>query len=721
MQVHNAVLKNTELVQEDFQLHGDGSAFVTREDEMVVLSVAGDGLDLLPEKVRQLVDRGFHAIVVDLSDVEALEKDNLKLFLKSKQILENWDGWLGLVNVNEQVKGFFDDLEVSGDFKSFDSIDDAVAEQVRVQDEKLEAEKNANSSDLSGSDSSFDSADLLASDDLTSSDSALFDSAEDSAAVVATSGSDSSATSSSNGTSPHSSIKELTVQAEELPRLGWQVDRAIESGTVHVTVCLVFNRRMTGDDVDQLKKARDRLEEAGGQMILAALQREVALWLKLRDLEKEFLICDDVESAKQAHNHNSAQSLTKSAPATETVTLSVHEFDSESAIIRAPGSLSGSREQELLTIMEVGDWKLSGLVDEIRRLGGDEVHDLVLEGHTTHKITSSVKESLQKAIEMASDLGVHLTFCLFSQDNINHLNDYNSQDNVTIAETLKEACLDCAERSYQRSAFSEIEYAFNRIGLEPSSLLDFARATTEEIETPSVDQSELTEALSEKDAEIARLKQELTEARSQAPSKFEAGALDAVKKQLEQAIRDKNTAKSESSRLEGELSEVKRRLTEANDKVSQAEANQSKKNQELQGELDQVKKDKDEADSKVEALQSELETERSKASRLEGRVNVINEELEKERESATQLKIQLQAATEQSSEKSGGPIDLNALPEDATELKTLLQQSEEDKLRILADAQVEIERLTREQDALREELESAGEMIERLGKELELS
>ncbi|MDF1662587.1 MAG: hypothetical protein P1V97_12500 [Planctomycetota bacterium] len=718
MQVHNAALKNTELVQEDFQLNGDGSAFVTREDEMVVLSVTGDGLDLLPEKVRQLVDRGFHAIVVDLDDVEALEKDNLKLFLKSKQILENWDGWLGLINVNEQIKTFFNDLEVSSDFKSFDSIDDAVTEQVRVQDEKLEAEKNSNDADASDSDSSFDSADLLASDDLTSSDSALFDSAEDSAAVVSPTESSSQ---SSNGTSPHSKIKEIVVQAEELPRLGWQIDRAIESGVLHVTLRLVFNRRMTGDDVDQLKKARDRLDEVGGQLILAALQREVSLWLKLRDLEKEFLICEDVESAEQAHQQEAAQSITGSSETESSVTLSVHEFDSESAIIRAPGSLSGSREQELLTIMEVGDWKLSGLIDEIRRLGGDEVHDLVLEGHTTHKITSSVKDSLQKAIDMASGVGVHLTFCLFSADNINQLNEYKSQSNVTIAETLKEACLDCAERSYGRSAFSEIEYAFNRIGLEPSSLLDFARAQTEEMDATSEDRSGLQNALSEKDAEIARLRSELTTAQNSAPSKFEAGALDAVKKQLEQAIRDKNSAKSESSRLEGELSEVKRRLSEESEKVAKAESNQSKKNQDLQGELDQVKKDKEESDKKLKTLQTELESERSKASRLEGRFNVVNEELEKERENANQVKLQLQAAQEQSSDKSGGPIDLEALPEDPGELKTLLQQSEEDKLRILADAQVEIERLTREQDALREELESAGEMIERLGKELELS
>ncbi|MBI3724704.1 hypothetical protein HY251_12220, partial [bacterium] len=46
---------------------------------------------------------------------------------------------------------------------------------------------------------------------------------------------------------------------------------------------------------------------------------------------------------------------------------------------------------------------------------------------------------------------------------------------------------------------------------------------------------------------------------------------------------------------------------------------------------------------------------------------------------------------------------------------------ERDKAEILLESKREIERLTREQDALREELESAGEMIERLGKELELT
>ena len=46
---------------------------------------------------------------------------------------------------------------------------------------------------------------------------------------------------------------------------------------------------------------------------------------------------------------------------------------------------------------------------------------------------------------------------------------------------------------------------------------------------------------------------------------------------------------------------------------------------------------------------------------------------------------------------------------------------EVEKARILAEAEEEIQRLTHEHELLREELESAGEMIERLGKELELS
>ena len=50
-----------------------------------------------------------------------------------------------------------------------------------------------------------------------------------------------------------------------------------------------------------------------------------------------------------------------------------------------------------------------------------------------------------------------------------------------------------------------------------------------------------------------------------------------------------------------------------------------------------------------------------------------------------------------------------------------VERLERDKAEIIADAKHDIERLHHEQQVLREELESAGEMIERLGKELELN
>ena len=56
-----------------------------------------------------------------------------------------------------------------------------------------------------------------------------------------------------------------------------------------------------------------------------------------------------------------------------------------------------------------------------------------------------------------------------------------------------------------------------------------------------------------------------------------------------------------------------------------------------------------------------------------------------------------------------------------TSLRKKCVELEEEKSRILLEAETEIQQLSAEQRILREELESAGEMIERLGKELELS
>jgi hypothetical protein len=713
MQVHNAVLKNAELVQEDFQLHGNGSAFVTREDELVLLSVTPQGLNLLPEKVRQLVDRGFHTIVVDMHEISKLNQDDLKLFLKSKQILENWDGWLGLVHVLSAVKDFFNSLEVSNEFKSFESVDEAVAEQVRVKNSRQDAGEDA-----VGELATFESASTI--------DEALFASNDDSAAIVDfDDGSDSTSSDttsrSNNGTKASSpgaiKVQEIIVQAEELPRLSWQIERAIESDCKYITLRLHFNRRMASDDIELLQSARDRMAALGGQLVLAALQREVVLWLKLRNLENEFAIYDDVDSAEQAHNHHAQKSMTAEAESGLAIELQVVEFDQESAVVRAHGSLSGSREQELLSIIEIGDWNLSGLIDEIRRLGGDEVHELVLEGHTTHRITTDVTKALHKAIEMAAGVGLHLTFCLFSSENMQQLGAHKTKSNVTLCETLKEACFASAERQYKQSPFGEIEYGFNRLALQPSSLINFAQAQTETIGRGQSGAAELEELLSQRENEIVRLRSE--NARFQeSSSSFDGEAVEAIRKQLEQANREKAKARSDSGRLEGELIELKRSIEVEKQRLAEAMQQHTTQSQKVQHEMTRLKQLAAASEDETKGLRGDIDVERSNSSRLEGRCNVISNELASEREIVSKLNLQLQAIQEP---KSSGALDLDQLPDGSSDLKALLLQSEQDKLRILADAQVEIVRLTREQEALREELESAGEMIERLGKELELS
>ncbi|MCW8139437.1 MAG: hypothetical protein KIT58_11115, partial [Planctomycetota bacterium] len=54
-------------------------------------------------------------------------------------------------------------------------------------------------------------------------------------------------------------------------------------------------------------------------------------------------------------------------------------------------------------------------------------------------------------------------------------------------------------------------------------------------------------------------------------------------------------------------------------------------------------------------------------------------------------------------------------------LRARVRELELENARVLAEAEQEIQRLRKEQQLLREELESAGDMIERLGKELEFS
>lgn len=648
MQIHTAELSDSDLVQEEFQKNGYGSAFVTREDELVILVVRASGVSQLPDKVHQLVDKGFHAIVVDLSELDEVDNDGLRLFIKSKQVLENWGGRLSLCSLSKPVHEAFEGLGVVEEFHVFDDKDGAV-EGCRVfiaekkAKEAAEAEAEESGDDLESSAETLTSSDMLESGDdlsddededsagdvsgepgdsidqaasaLDSADRIALDSAEFAAADLTASEDflesdedlsleDSDAGEDSDGSSEGEPVELVELGGESVDGLGARVDGLLEAGAPRAMVKLKLDRRLNTDDVEVLRMARDRLSAAGGGLALVELPRDMALWLRLQGFDKEFSIFAETAEATSA--------------------------------LRNGLSAGASGDS--------GEAGASEASEESGAEGGAE-------GKGDASSTDAEPEPSAKVevIPMPSTV-------------------VNRED-LGVAE--------------------------------------------------AVEDGELEELLAQRDVEIAKLRAELANLKEsvaegqKASASAAADEVEELKSKLESERSKKSTAVFERARLEGQVQELQDRLSSAErDGVKVAE---------LEKALEDQKASVKSLEERLASKDDELEAAGARASKAEGRIEVLQEELGRSSRRVSELEMLVQTMEREMAEKGLDGFDPDELPEDADELKELLAKSEQEKMRILADAEVEIERLNREQDLLREELESAGEMIERLGKELELS
>lgn len=774
MQVHNAVLNGSNLVQEEFLNIGHGSAFMTREDEMVVLKVSPEGVSNLPEKIRQLVDRGFHQIVVDFSSLDHLANDDVKKVVEGKEVLENWDGRLALCSLQNGVETYLKSIDLLKDFHVFKDAETAVANHQDFTNRELEDETEEVGEiedDEKLFDSELDDPDMLDSKELMSSDlleSSDFSDSDDLDADLDTdidtddldvdleemkiedSGDDTDSDSESDGplnldelmmsgSSSNSSsssaskskggfkVKEMIVQADEISKLSRQVQRSIEGGQKHVTLRLAFDRRMNSDDVEHLRAAQESLEAAGGQLALASLQREVSLWLRLRNLESEFKVYEDVDEAEVAHRKHAK--VEPAASKRETPEIEVLKSDDEHVVLK---SSNGSAEDMsmLLSIVEVGNWTIEGLPGTVKRLGSKGVQELVVAGRASAGLTGAAEQAFKKAATQARSSNVHVTFCNFSADAASILKKLTSKGHVSIADSMADAAKTCGERIYQRTPFKELELAYNKIEasdngrVPPTASPSVAASSAVNSTQNDADTGELRTLLIRKDIEITKLKAEienLREEKSNAAQSIVSAEVDVLQKQLEDtkkalenSTRLRNEAVSEKAKLQGQVDEFKTRY--------QTEVDKNRASQ-------RYSKEAMEAKNKLAEMTGQLDDQLSKTAVLDGRMSVLAGELADARERAAVLENEKSALEKRVEELEKGDlkpeaelihVNTDELPSDPDELKEMLRQSEEDKRRILLDAEAEIERLIRQEEALREELECAGEMIERLGSELQL-
>ena len=288
IEVHELALE-AQLKDEDFLNQGSGSHFESRVAELVVLIPSLAGLLHLSQKVEQLVEKGFHNLVVVLAEFDGLDAAGLEALSRSRQVVDTWAGTLRISEAKPSVAGTLGSLGGEDAFEIYPTRGEAIdAYRASMNESPLDP---GESQDL-----------LAASSDGDDLNNWGWGSGDATDAIDAV-GLD---------------IAELHVTESELLKLDSELRRIVNSGKCHVSLRLTFSRPLNNDDVDSLTDARDYLKREGGQLVLVSLPRDVLKSLRLLDLDREFVIVEGGGEAELAHQRAASGSPATAAPVAAT-------------------------------------------------------------------------------------------------------------------------------------------------------------------------------------------------------------------------------------------------------------------------------------------------------------------------------------------------------------------------------------------------------------------
>jgi len=222
-------------------------------------------------------------------------------------------------------------------------------------------------------------------------------------------------------------------------------------------------------------------------------------------------------------------------------------------------------------------------------------------------------------------------------------------------------------------------------------------------------------------------------------SEADLGLSGASSAEVERLRADHGAAQAELARLQQEVAGLRNRLGTTQEERDTAHATLTelqtslRRNERRVAELEQSQGRAERRAAEAEDLKNQV---REDTRRLDGELTRLRQELDQARAAGETAQAQLQAAVDPSQVESlqreveardgrirelEGQLSKASTSSDGVDLMERCKALEEEKAKILTEAEAEIQRLSNERQVLREELESAGEMIERLGKELELS
>lgn len=709
---------------EPFLAEGTGSAFVSRPGELVWVRSSAAGLQALPEKVRRLVDRGLHGVVVSLQGIEALPdpRAGLAALLQASRHVEQFAGWLRVVDASPGLVASLQALP-GGDEVRFLSGRAAALEDYRRHLAEA-GEEDQEEDVLSG----------LRSDELPIRPREILPQPRPDDWGWSGEGEGQSA---EGDDLPAVEIAELFLEEGELGGLVEQARAALTRGRRYMTLRVHFKRgaQRDGQELAALSEARDLLAREGGQLVLAALQAGFEEWLRSTG---GFQIADDADQAERLHRLHAAGQLQGDEPARVEPPLVIVTQSRDRLVIR-PREL---RDQEGLPrttrpvrVLRLGTGSLARLSRRLAGLPREGVEDAIGDLGEVPSVDGLRAELVTEAALGAVAAGVGFSLCDVSPEVHAYLRLHGLEEEL-LHGSLERAALQHAARLHAREPFQELALELSREDLdsgarEEAELAGAARASssaTSSLAAPArvsaaplpaatlaplpapaqpaesglVGSNGPAQALAA--AELAQVRLRLSEA-------------ERARAELEQALRREERRQIEAeqglARAERRVAEQERLAT-----VARAEA------EALRDQLRSAQRERDEARDAAGAAETRAREAESRAREVEERLARLQESLTSAEGLAQVRQGELQAREaelEGLRERARRAGELEAQLGELPELRQRVTQLERDKARILTEAEQEIERLSREQEALREELESAGEMIERLGKELEHS
>lgn len=688
---------------EPFLAEGTGSAFVSRPGELVWIRSSASGLQALPGKVRRLVDRGLHGVVVSLQGIEVLPdaRAGLAALLQAARHVEQFAGWLRVVDVTPGLRETLRALPGADGITFLSDRQAALSDYRRHLSEA--AQEGEQEDPLSG----------LRSDELPIRPREIMPQPRPDDWGWAAEPED-----GGGEDLPAVEIAELFLEEGELSGLLEQVRAAIGRGRRYVTLRVHFKRgaQRDGQELAAMSEARDLLARTGGQLVLAALQAGFEEWLRSTG---GFQIADDADQAERLHRLHAAGRVQVEETPPEPLLIVTQSRD---RLVIRPREL---RDQEGLPrttrpvrVLRLAPAGLPRLGQRLSALPREGVEDAIGDLSEQPSVDGLRADLVSEAALSALAGGVSFALCEVSPEVQAYLR-LHGLDGELLHGSLERAALQLALRLQAKEPFQELALELSREDLVSGAREEVREAAPPPrkptpappptpapapVPVPAAGGGASSVELAAAQAELALVRQRLAES-ERARAELEHALRREERRQIE--------AEQNAARAERRVAEHERAAT-----VARAEA-QTLRDQvsELQRQREEAQRERDEARAATGAAETRAREGEERLARLQESLTSAESQVQLRAAELTARESELEGLRERARRAS----ELEGQLGEVNDLRQRVSQLERDKARILTEAEQEIERLGREQEALREELESAGEMIERLGKELEHS